>query len=30
MNPTGLFPFIKTNEGTISGLVSISKFIFFD
>jgi hypothetical protein len=30
LNPTGIFPFIKTNEGTLSGLFSISKFLFYD
>jgi hypothetical protein len=30
LNPTGQFPFIQTSEGTISGLASISKFLFYE
>lgn len=30
LNPTGIFPFIKTNEGTLSGLFTIAKFLFYD
>ena len=30
LNPIGIFPFIKTNEGTLSGLFTISKFLFYD